>query len=177
MKKIIILFSVFCSLLFVSCSDNDDYENEINEQISISRTDAICSLLNNVALYPNDEIDLDNAAGLSLVSFDPSNIQDEKTEGENRGKVMSALFESMSVNIDATALLSVITEKYIGAYNANYNAIAYNSKSDYFSDNTIKIARAYSTGSYISAIANKSDSEIALFKSIAQKFLGYYSFE
>ena len=175
MKKIIILFSVFCSLLFVSCSDNDDYENEINEQISISRTDAICSLLNNVALYPDDEIDLDNAAGLSLVSFDPSNIQDEKTEGENRGKVMSALFESMSVNIDATALLSVITEKYIGAYSSN--AIAYNSKSEFFSDNTIKIARAYSTGSYISAIANKSDSEIALFKAIAQKFLGYYSFE
>jgi len=128
-----------------------------------------------VALYPNDEIDLDNAAGLSLVSFDPSNIQDEKTEGENRGKVMSALFESMSVNIDATALLSVITEKYIGAYSSN--AIAYNSKSEFFSDNTIKIARAYSTGSYISAIANKSDSEIALFKAIAQKFLGYYSFE
>jgi len=177
MKKIIILFSVFCSLLFVSCSDNDDYENEINKQISISRTESICKLLKSVALYPDDETYLDNTANLSLGLFDPSNIQDEETEGVNRGNVMIALFESMSYNPSATERLSEITEKYIGAYN-------YNSNSDpkYFSDDIINIAIAHSTGSYIAAIraiSNKSYSDtdsfkyISAFKYVAQKFLGF----
>jgi len=160
MKKII-LFSVFCSLLFVSCSDNDDYENDLNAQISTYRANAICSLLESVARHPENGTHLDSVARISLGVFNPSNIQNEKTEGENRGKVMSSLFESISRQPEADSLLSAITQKYIGAY-----------KPEYFSDNTIYIARIIATENYIEAISRQPEASVSL-KYAALKFLNY----
>ena len=145
MKKII-LFSVFCSLLFVSCSDNDDYENDINKQLSIARTEDICSLLESVAIAPDKATYLESVAYSSLDSFDSSDIQDEETEGLNRATVISTLFEIIASNPELYSTLSPITEKYIGAY-----------KTEYFSDNTKKIAIMNSMDSYLDAAATNSN--------------------